>query len=110
MTKHREITDEELELIEMRYRQALALTNLEDLFAEGQLDCTRGPSSMTSFTHPYAAPTQTACQRLPRPALPADCLQIPDTPRAARPIAGPPRETGPETAYPARSPQHTRRC
>jgi hypothetical protein len=33
------VTDEELELIDMRYRQALALTNLEDLFAEGQLDC-----------------------------------------------------------------------
>jgi hypothetical protein len=33
------VTDEELELIDMRYRQALALMNLEDLFAEGQLDC-----------------------------------------------------------------------
>jgi len=32
-------TDEEVELIEMRYQQALALMNLEDLFAEGQLDC-----------------------------------------------------------------------
>jgi hypothetical protein len=40
MTKRRETTEEELELIEMRYRQALALMNLEDLFAEGQLDCT----------------------------------------------------------------------
>ena len=39
MTKRRETTDEELELIEMRYQQALALMNLEDLFAEGQLDC-----------------------------------------------------------------------
>jgi hypothetical protein len=34
-----ETTDEELDLIEMRYQQALALTNLEDLFATGQLDC-----------------------------------------------------------------------
>jgi hypothetical protein len=32
------VTDEELELIDMRYRQALALMNVEDLFAEGQLD------------------------------------------------------------------------
>jgi hypothetical protein len=39
MTKRRETTDEELELIEMRYRQALALMNLEDLFADGQLNC-----------------------------------------------------------------------
>lgn len=39
MTKRRETTDEELELIEMRYQQALALMNLEDLFAEGQLNC-----------------------------------------------------------------------
>ena len=38
MTKHREITDEELELIEMRYQQALALMNLEGLFADGQLN------------------------------------------------------------------------
>jgi hypothetical protein len=37
--KRREATDEDLELIEMRYRQALALMNLEELFAEGQLDC-----------------------------------------------------------------------
>jgi len=28
----------ELELIEIRYQQALALMNLQDLFAEGQLD------------------------------------------------------------------------
>jgi len=35
----RETTEEELELIELRYRQALALMNLEALFAEGQLDC-----------------------------------------------------------------------
>ncbi len=34
----REFVDEELELIEMRYQQALALMNLQDLFAEGQLD------------------------------------------------------------------------
>ena len=39
MTKRRETTDDELELIEMRYQQALALMNLEDLFAEGQLNC-----------------------------------------------------------------------
>jgi hypothetical protein len=40
VTKNRrETTAEELELIEMRYRQALALISLEDLFAEGQLDC-----------------------------------------------------------------------
>jgi hypothetical protein len=32
------VTDEEMELIDMRYRQALALMNLEDLFAEGQFD------------------------------------------------------------------------
>ena len=37
MTKRRETTEEELELIEMRYQQALALMNLEDLFADGQL-------------------------------------------------------------------------
>ncbi len=37
-TKRRGGTDEEVELIEMRYQQALALMNLEDLFAEGQLD------------------------------------------------------------------------
>jgi hypothetical protein len=30
--------EEELELIEMRYQQAMALMNLEGLFAEGQLD------------------------------------------------------------------------
>jgi hypothetical protein len=39
MTKRHEATDEELELIEMRYQQALALMNLEDLFAKGQLNC-----------------------------------------------------------------------
>jgi hypothetical protein len=33
------VTDEELELIDMRYQQALALMNLETLFVEGQLDC-----------------------------------------------------------------------
>jgi hypothetical protein len=37
-TKRREITDEELELIEMRYQQAQALMKLEHLFSEGQLD------------------------------------------------------------------------
>jgi len=40
LTARRETTNEEFELIEMRYQQALALMNLEDLFAEGQLDCT----------------------------------------------------------------------
>jgi len=39
MTKCRETTDEELEFIEMRYQQALALVNLEALFAEGLLNC-----------------------------------------------------------------------
>jgi hypothetical protein len=39
MTKPREPTDDELELIEMRYQQALALNNLVSLFAEGLLDC-----------------------------------------------------------------------
>jgi hypothetical protein len=38
LTELREFTDEGLELIEMRYQQMLALMNLEDLFAEGQLD------------------------------------------------------------------------
>src|SRR5208282_3658557 len=38
LTKRREVTDEEIELIEMRHEQALALMNLEELFAEGQLD------------------------------------------------------------------------
>lgn len=39
LTERCAVSDEELELIDMRYRQALALMNLEDLFAEGQLDC-----------------------------------------------------------------------
>jgi hypothetical protein len=39
MAKHREISDEEWELILMRYRQSIALTKLEDLFAQGLLDC-----------------------------------------------------------------------
>ncbi len=39
LTESRGGADEEIELIEMRYQQALALRNLEDLFAEGQLDC-----------------------------------------------------------------------
>ena len=39
LTKRCAVTDEELELIEVRYQQALALINLEDLFADGQLDC-----------------------------------------------------------------------
>jgi hypothetical protein len=40
LTKYREITDEEFELIEMRYQLLLARMNLEDLFAEAQLGCT----------------------------------------------------------------------
>jgi hypothetical protein len=39
MTKRGETTEEELEIIEMRYQQALALSNLEWLFAEGMLNC-----------------------------------------------------------------------
>jgi hypothetical protein len=38
LTELRKTTDEEFELIEMRYQQALALMNLEVLFADGQLD------------------------------------------------------------------------
>ena len=38
-TERREVTDEELELIEMRYQRALAIQNLEALFAEGLLNC-----------------------------------------------------------------------
>jgi hypothetical protein len=34
-----EAANDELELIEMRYQQALALNNLVTLFAEGLLDC-----------------------------------------------------------------------
>jgi hypothetical protein len=36
----RDTADEELGLIEMRYQQALALMNLQALFAEGYLDST----------------------------------------------------------------------
>ncbi len=39
ITERREVTDEELELIEMRYQQALAIQNLQALFAEGLLNC-----------------------------------------------------------------------
>jgi hypothetical protein len=39
LTKRPEIADEELELIEMRYQRALAITDLEDLFAQGVLNC-----------------------------------------------------------------------
>jgi len=39
LTEIHDVTDEELELIDMRYQRALALMNLETLFAEGQLDC-----------------------------------------------------------------------
>jgi hypothetical protein len=38
LTEPRKFTDEELELLEMRYQQALALMNLENIFAEGMLD------------------------------------------------------------------------
>jgi len=38
LSSRHEISDEELELIEARYRRALAFRNLEDLFAQGQLD------------------------------------------------------------------------
>ena len=38
MTTRRDDSDEELELIEMRYRHALTLTKLEDVFAEGHFD------------------------------------------------------------------------
>jgi hypothetical protein len=37
--KRREISVEEFELIEMRYQQALAVLQLEELFAEGRLNC-----------------------------------------------------------------------
>ena len=39
LTEFREITDEDLQLIAMRYQQMLALMDLELLFADGQLDC-----------------------------------------------------------------------
>jgi hypothetical protein len=39
LTARRETTGEEFELIEMRYQQALALMDLQELFAEGQLNC-----------------------------------------------------------------------
>jgi hypothetical protein len=38
LTEVGEVTDGDVELIEMRYQQMLALKNLETLFAEGQLD------------------------------------------------------------------------
>lgn len=38
LTEPRAVADQELELIEVRYQQALAVKNLEDLFAEGVLD------------------------------------------------------------------------
>jgi hypothetical protein len=38
-TKRREISAEEFELIEMRYQQALAVLQLEELFTEGELNC-----------------------------------------------------------------------
>jgi hypothetical protein len=39
LTELPEATDSDVEFIEMRYQQMLALMNLEALFAEGQLDC-----------------------------------------------------------------------
>jgi hypothetical protein len=39
LTEIRETTEDELQLIEIRYQQFVALMNLEPLFAEGQLDC-----------------------------------------------------------------------
>jgi hypothetical protein len=39
LTEVREVTESDVEFIEMRYQQMLALMNLESLFAEGQLDC-----------------------------------------------------------------------
>lgn len=39
LTEISEITDEDLQLIEMRYQRMLALMDLEFLFADGQLDC-----------------------------------------------------------------------
>jgi len=38
-TTRREVSAEEFELIEMRYQQALAVLLLEELFADGQLNC-----------------------------------------------------------------------
>lgn len=38
LTEVPEMSDSDVELIEMRYQQMLALMNLEILFAEGQLD------------------------------------------------------------------------
>jgi hypothetical protein len=39
LTEIRETIDDELQFIEIRYQQFVALMNLEPLFAEGQLDC-----------------------------------------------------------------------
>ena len=39
LTEIRETTDDELQFIEIRYQQFVALMNLEPLFAEGQLGC-----------------------------------------------------------------------
>ncbi len=39
LTEIRETIDDELQFIEIRYQQCVALMNLEPLFAEGQLDC-----------------------------------------------------------------------
>ncbi len=38
LTEHPDVTDCDVELIEMRYKQMLALMSLESLFADGQLD------------------------------------------------------------------------
>jgi hypothetical protein len=39
LTGRHEISDDEMELIEMRYRRALAIASLEELCAQGLLDC-----------------------------------------------------------------------
>jgi hypothetical protein len=38
ITKFRTIPDEEIEMIDLRYEKALALSALEELFGEGHLD------------------------------------------------------------------------
>ena len=62
LTELHETTDEELELIEMRYQQALALMNLQDLFAEVQLDPERHhlaapPSALRADGSSTSSPT-----------------------------------------------------
>jgi hypothetical protein len=59
LTEFREITDEALQLIEMRYQHMLALMDLELLFADGQLDCmwrsVTPPPSSASLSIPAVA-------------------------------------------------------